>query len=90
MWTLHSLFNFRLDLSAGTGKTKTIVEAVFQILRHHPRTHILVCGASNSSADTLASRLSHYLAPDILFRLNDPSRSVSSVQSALDLDVECF
>lgn len=28
--------------------------AVFQILAHHPTTHILVCAASNSSADLLA------------------------------------
>ncbi len=60
----------------GTGKTKTIVEAVFQILEHHPDVHILVCGASNSAADTLTDRLGQRLAPNTLFRLNDPSRRV--------------
>ncbi|KAF8332336.1 P-loop containing nucleoside triphosphate hydrolase protein [Cantharellus anzutake] len=67
----------------GTGKTKTIVETVFQILEHHPNEHILVCGASNSAADTLTDRLGQRLAPDVLFRLNDPSRPMDEVRVAL-------
>ncbi|KAF8298246.1 P-loop containing nucleoside triphosphate hydrolase protein [Clavulina sp. PMI_390] len=67
----------------GTGKTKTIVEAIFQILEHHPTTHILVCGASNSSADTLATRLSRKLGSHALFRLNDPSRPMNEVRIGL-------
>lgn len=43
----------------------TDVEAILQILRSQPDTHILVCTPSNSAADLLAQRLSalHCSAP---------------------------
>ncbi|KWU42116.1 P-loop containing nucleoside triphosphate hydrolase protein [Rhodotorula sp. JG-1b] len=66
----------------GTGKTKTLVEAIFQILKRHPDTHILVCGASNPSTDTLAMRL-RSLMPKDLFRLNAPSRPFAEVRGEL-------
>ncbi|BGP06863.1 hypothetical protein JCM10049v2_002691 [Rhodotorula toruloides] len=66
----------------GTGKTKTLVEGVFQILARHPDAHVLVCGASNPSTDTLATRL-RALGPKNLFRLNSPSRPFAEVRGEL-------
>lgn len=67
----------------GTGKTKTITEAVFQILATDPDSHIIVCGASNPSADTLAMRLKNRLNPSELFRLNDCSRPFEEIKPQL-------
>ncbi|BGP14796.1 hypothetical protein JCM10213v2_002751 [Rhodosporidiobolus nylandii] len=66
----------------GTGKTKTLVEAVLQLLKRNPDAHLLVCGASNPSTDTIASRL-RSLAPKELFRLNSPSRPFAEVKAEL-------
>lgn len=74
---------FLLNGPPGTGKTKTLVEAVLQILVLHPQTSILVCGASNPSSDTLALRLLKHLSPDVLFRLNDASRPFSEMKVEL-------
>ncbi|GAA5946687.1 hypothetical protein JCM3765_000349 [Sporobolomyces pararoseus] len=66
----------------GTGKTKTLVESVFQILKEYPDAHILVCGASNPSTDTLALRL-RSLMPSQLLRLNHPTRPFNEVRPSL-------
>ncbi|GAA5898780.1 DEAD/DEAH box helicase family protein [Sporobolomyces salmoneus] len=66
----------------GTGKTKTLVESVFQILKEYPNAHVLVCGASNPSTDTLALRL-RSLMPSQLLRLNHPSRPFNEVRGEL-------
>ncbi|GAA5869299.1 hypothetical protein JCM16303_000420 [Sporobolomyces ruberrimus] len=66
----------------GTGKTKTLVEAVFQILKEHPNAHVLVCGSSESSCDTLALRL-RSLTPANLLRLNHPTRPLNEVRGEL-------
>ncbi|GAA6027874.1 hypothetical protein JCM8097_001759 [Rhodosporidiobolus ruineniae] len=67
----------------GTGKTKTLVEGVLQILKRHPHAHVLVCGASNPSTDTLAMRLQRSLSPKELLRLNSPSRPFAEVRGEL-------
>ncbi|KAL8276887.1 hypothetical protein RQP46_010715 [Phenoliferia psychrophenolica] len=77
-WGNHKV-PFLISGPPGTGKTKTLVEAILQILLRHPFTHILVCGASDPSADTLARRLSKSLPPSSLLRLNPPSRPFSEV-----------
>ncbi|GAA5938319.1 uncharacterized protein JCM15063_000700 [Sporobolomyces koalae] len=66
----------------GTGKTKTLVEAVFQILKDKPNARVLVCGASNPSTDTLALRL-RSLMPSQLLRLNHHTRPFNEVKGEL-------
>lgn len=42
----------------GTGKTKTLVEAIFQIIKNEmPSEYVLVCATSNSACDEVAKRL---------------------------------
>ncbi|KAK3210329.1 hypothetical protein GRF29_44g2348413 [Pseudopithomyces chartarum] len=67
----------------GTGKTKTIVEIAMQLLNSHITDHILICAPSESAADTLALRLSAYLNPKQLLRLNGPWRADNEVPSSL-------
>jgi helicase MOV-10 len=57
----------------------TIVEAIKQILRRSPSSHILACAPSNSAADVIALRLSEFLQPDTLFRFYAPSREKKAV-----------
>ena len=42
----------------GTGKTRVIVELVYQHLKEHPEARILVCADSNAVVDILATRIS--------------------------------
>ncbi|SGY48952.1 BQ5605_C001g00719 [Microbotryum silenes-dioicae] len=81
LWAKHKV-PFLISGPPGTGKTKTLVEAVLQLLRKHPTTHILVCGASGPSADTLCMRL-RSLKPTELFRMNAPSRLFAEVRGEL-------
>ncbi|GAA5858396.1 hypothetical protein JCM1840_001183 [Sporobolomyces johnsonii] len=81
LWAQHRA-PFLISGPPGTGKTKTLVEAVLQILKRHPHAHVLVCGASNPSTDTLAMRL-RSLMPKDLFRLNAPSRPFAEVRAEL-------
>lgn len=41
----------------GTGKTKTLVEAITQIVTLDEKTRVLVCATSNAAADELALRI---------------------------------
>lgn len=45
----------------GTGKTKTIVESICQILKTKPNSHILICALSNGTCDEIAARILPYL-----------------------------
>ncbi|GAA6058655.1 hypothetical protein JCM10212_004066 [Sporobolomyces blumeae] len=81
LWAQHRL-PLIISGPPGTGKTKTLVEAVFQILKDDPTSHVLVCGASNPSTDTLAYRL-RSLSPSTLLRLNSPTRPLNEVRSEL-------
>lgn len=67
----------------GTGKTRTVVEIVHQILRVQPDAHVLVCAPSNPATDTLAERLGKVLKPDELFRLNDQNRTFAEVPDSI-------
>lgn len=67
----------------GTGKTRTVVEIVYQILRVQPDAHVLVCAPSNPATDTLAERLGKVLKPSELFRLNDQNRTFAEVSDSI-------
>ena len=75
--------NSYIDLSPGTGKTVTIVEAIRQVLSHNPGAKILACAPSNSAADLIASRLRTGLSPQELFRFYAPSRHRDSLPDEL-------
>ncbi|KAG4067906.1 hypothetical protein HA402_010592 [Bradysia odoriphaga] len=76
----------------GTGKTKTIVEAILQIWKTQPNSRILVCASSNSACDEIAQRLLKFIPSqdrDVdtfnLFRLYATSLNKDSPdQSILD------
>jgi helicase MOV-10 len=70
----------------GTGKTKTMVEAIYQVLRADPQAKILACAPSNSAADNLLSRLEHMSGMELL-RLNAFTRAVEG-PSAMDKDLQ--
>ncbi|KAF8538528.1 P-loop containing nucleoside triphosphate hydrolase protein [Trichophaea hybrida] len=69
----------------GTGKTKTIVEAVLQLIYapRAPHHHILLCAPSQEAADTLAIRLTKHLLPSALLRLQTSTRTFSEVPAKL-------
>lgn len=67
----------------GTGKTRTVVEAVLQILRLQPEACVLLCAPSNPATDTLAQRLQPNLTPSQMLRLNDQNRTFAEVPSKI-------
>jgi helicase MOV-10 len=75
---------FLISGPPGTGKTKTIVESVLQLLNSDGfRGSILVCAPSDQAADILAMRLQKHLGPQRLLRLNDYSRAFAEVPQPL-------
>jgi superfamily I DNA and/or RNA helicase len=80
---------FLISGPPGTGKTKTIIETILQLLsQSSPLTsdiHILACAPSPSAADTIALRLIKHLKPGQMFRLNDITRTFAEVPDALML-----
>ncbi|KDQ10524.1 hypothetical protein BOTBODRAFT_640203 [Botryobasidium botryosum FD-172 SS1] len=67
----------------GTGKTRTLVEIVLQILRVQPEACILLCAPSNPATDTLALRLRHSLKPNEMLRLNDRNRTFAEIPAEI-------
>uniref|UniRef100_A0A0K8V839 Putative helicase MOV-10 n=3 Tax=Bactrocera latifrons TaxID=174628 RepID=A0A0K8V839_BACLA len=49
----------------GTGKTSTLVEAIYQIYMLQPQSHILITAGSNGACDEIALRLCNALASNI-------------------------
>ena len=75
---------YLIDGPPGTGKTKTMVEAVMQLIRHEAfQGAILLCAPSDPAADTLALRLRAHLQPQFLFRMNQFSRTFAEVPQEL-------
>jgi hypothetical protein len=62
-------------LTRSTGKTKTMVELVLQILAQHEDAHILLTAPSNPAADTLLLRLISYLDNKTMLRLQSSTRT---------------
>ena len=52
-----------------TGKTKTIVEAIFQILVTDTRSSVLVCATSNAACNEICSRLLQIMHESLVFRM---------------------
>lgn len=68
----------------GTGKTKTVVEAVTQLANDADFTGtVLVCAPSDPAADTLILRLRSIFSPKTIFRLNEFSRTFAEVPQEL-------
>ncbi|KAJ1384376.1 P-loop containing nucleoside triphosphate hydrolase [Sesbania bispinosa] len=71
----------------GTGKTRTIVEAVLQLYTHHKNARILICAPSNSAADHILEKL--LVQQDVefheneIFRLNASTRPYEDVKPEL-------
>lgn len=67
----------------GTGKTKTIVEAILQLYASQNSSRILVCAPSNSSADHIIEKLLDEQAIEVcksdILRLNAITRPVEDV-----------
>lgn len=68
----------------GTGKTKTIVEAILQLYKNRRNACILVCAPSNSAADYILEKLLGQKAvefqDDEVFRLNASTRPYEEVK----------
>ncbi|KAM6980838.1 putative helicase mov-10-B.1 [Aplochiton taeniatus] len=67
----------------GTGKTITLVEAITQLNRALPATHILACAPSNSASDLLCERLLAHVDPHRVYRLYASSRGPNTVPKNL-------
>jgi hypothetical protein len=72
-----------MSLDVNPGKTKTLVEAVLQIIRRQPNASVLVCAPSNSAADTIAMRLAKRLNGEDMLRLQNPTRTIAEVPDVL-------
>lgn len=70
----------------GTGKTKTLTEAILQIIQNNKSNeHILVCATSNAACNEIATRLLANIGPNQLFRIF--SKSVARNMSNIPNDV---
>lgn len=59
---------FLLNGPPGTGKTRTLVAAINEIL-HTSTRDILICAQSDSACDEIAQRLVDIIQPGVLFRM---------------------
>lgn len=74
---------FLLSGPPGTGKTKTSVEAVLQIVQRDAHARVLVVAPSNPASDVLAMRLAKRMSPKELYRINDATRTFAEVPEEL-------
>ncbi|KAK9086893.1 hypothetical protein Syun_029287 [Stephania yunnanensis] len=67
----------------GTGKTKTLVEAILQLYKTKKNARILICASSNSASDHVLEKLiskDFEIQESEVFRLNATSRPYEDVQ----------
>lgn len=70
----------------GTGKTKTVVEAVLQLIRmESARKHILVCATSNSACDEIVKRLISNGVGENVFRIFAKSMEEDMAQISAEI-----
>ena len=67
----------------GTGKSTTIVEAVYQLARHRSKPNILLVAPSNDAADLLVEKLAQFFPPTEMRRLLAYSRSSDQLGPAV-------
>jgi len=72
----------------GTGKTTTVVEAVYQLAKLHThkkdkKLKILVVAPSNDATDILVGKLSQYFPPSEMIRVLAYTRSIRQVPTAV-------
>lgn len=72
----------------GTGKTRTIVEAILQLYKYHKNARVLVCAPSNSAADHVLEKL--LAQQDVEFRENEIFRLNASARPYEDVKPELF
>ena len=75
----ESMVPYLISGPPGTGKTRTVVEMVLQILRLQPEACILLCAPSHAATNTLVLRLRDHLKPTEMLRLNDQSRTFAEI-----------
>ncbi|KAM4795734.1 putative helicase MOV-10 [Rhinophrynus dorsalis] len=80
----------------GTGKTVTLVEAIKQVLKCIPNSHVLACAPSNSAADLLCERLIKHVKQRDIYRIVASSRDFRTVPENIkaccnwDSSNECY
>ncbi|CAG9809492.1 unnamed protein product [Chironomus riparius] len=57
----------------GTGKSTTIVEAIAQIVKMKPDSHVLFTAGSNSTCDDIGNRLAKHVSINKILRIYSPS-----------------
>ena len=67
----------------GTGKTVTLVEAIYQIFQTQRTARILACAPTNTAADLLIERLSTSVLPSEMLRIMAFSRPLEAVGSVV-------
>jgi len=70
---------FILSGAFGTGKTRTMVEAIWQVINTDPEARLLVCSETNSAADLVVEKLAEVLKPNDMLRLVHSHRSPHSI-----------
>ena len=78
-------FKFKFNFP-GTGKSSTIVEAISQIVKLKPNSHILLTASSNSACDDLGNRLLKFVSKNKILRIYSPSfdRKPEKIEAALE------
>lgn len=66
----------------GTGKTKTIVAAITQIVRTS-KNHVLVCAHSNAACDEVADRLMDVLEQEEIFRMYAKTHDIQKLSNKM-------
>lgn len=69
-------------LIAGTGKTKTVVAAIEEIVRESQK-NILVCAQSNAACDEIAQRLCKILTKNQMLRMYSLSYELEKLNPAI-------